>query len=57
MGALDRLFRPRAVALVGASRDRYAIGGAILHNLIRAGFRGTIYPVNPRVEQLQGLTC
>jgi acetyl coenzyme A synthetase (ADP forming)-like protein len=57
MGALDRLFRPGAVALVGASRDRYAIGGAILHNLIRAGFRGQIFPVNPRAGVLHGLTC
>ena len=57
MGALDRLFRPRAVALIGASRDRYAVGGAILHNLLRAGFQGAIFPVNPKAEALHSLKC
>jgi len=51
------LFRPRSIAIVGASDDRKRIGGQLVQNLIAAGFKGEIYPVNPRYLQIQGLTC
>lgn len=57
MASLDRLFRPRAVAVIGASRHLQSVGGAILHNLIRNGFRGTIAPINPNAQSLQGWPC
>lgn len=55
MGALDALFRPRAVAIVGASSDPNKIGGRPLHFLKRGGFRGAIHPVNPGAAEVQGL--
>ncbi len=55
MTDLDRLFCPRSVALVGASSDPGRPAGIALANLAR--FRGRFYPVNPRCEELQGLTC
>lgn len=48
-------FQPRAVAVVGASRDPASIGGRILQALIDYGYRGPIYPVNPRAAALAGL--
>ena len=44
---LSPLFRPAAVAVVGASRSRAKVGGMVLENLLAAGYRGRIYPVNP----------
>lgn len=55
---LNALFAPTSVAIVGASDDASRIGGGlILHFLKRHGFTGTIYPVNPKRETVQGLHC
>jgi acetyl coenzyme A synthetase (ADP forming)-like protein len=56
VASLLPLFRPNAVAVVGASRDASAIGHRILDGLIRAGFRGPIYPVNPKAPEVAGLS-
>lgn len=53
--SVARLLRPRSVAVIGASRDTLKIGGAILSNLKREQFRGSIYPVNPASAEVQGL--
>jgi acetyl coenzyme A synthetase (ADP forming)-like protein len=45
--SLSRLFRPRSVAVIGASRDAESIGGRLFHNLVAANFEGPVYPVNP----------
>jgi acetyl coenzyme A synthetase (ADP forming)-like protein len=46
---------PRAVAVVGASRRPGTIGHALLTNLRRHGFTGSIYPVNPQAREIDGL--
>jgi acyl-CoA synthetase (NDP forming) len=53
-GQLDRLLRPRSVAVVGASDRAGALGATLLSNLVQY-FTGTIYPVNPRRDELLGL--
>lgn len=55
--SLEPLFRPRSVAVIGASRDRGSIGGAIFHNLISHGFHGPVYPVNPRATTVQSVAA
>jgi acetyltransferase len=45
---LDRIFNPKAVAVVGASEKSGRIGATIFKNLIAGGFKGTLYPVNPK---------
>jgi len=57
MLALDPLLRPRSVAVIGASRRRDSIGGAILHNLIEQGFQGPVYPVNPNATHVQSIAA
>ena len=57
MHALDRLFHPRSIAIVGASADLDKLTGRPLTYLQRYGFTGTIYPINPRCEKIVGLTC
>jgi acyl-CoA synthetase (NDP forming) len=52
---LDPLFRPRSIAVVGASSDPTKTGGRPVHLLVRHGFPGAIYPVNPKADVIQGL--
>ncbi len=51
------LFRPRSVAVIGASRERGKIGAEIFHNLIAAGFHGEVFPVNPNSAEVEGVAC
>jgi acetyl coenzyme A synthetase (ADP forming)-like protein len=53
VNALKLFFEPRAVAVIGASRQRGTIGGEILHNLRSYGFKGPVYPVNPAATEIQ----
>ncbi len=53
--SLDPIFRPRTVAVVGASRNRRSIGFALLHNLVMREFSGAIFPVNPQAEAIHSL--
>jgi acetyl coenzyme A synthetase (ADP forming)-like protein len=55
VNALRLFFNPRAVAVVGASRQRGTIGGEIFHNLLAFGFNGPVYPVNPSAEVIQSV--
>ncbi|MBU1229091.1 MAG: acetate--CoA ligase family protein [Proteobacteria bacterium] len=50
---LSPLFNPAAVAVVGASRSRAKVGGMVLENILAAGYRGRVHPVNPAAA-LQG---
>jgi acetyl coenzyme A synthetase (ADP forming)-like protein len=53
--SLAPVFSPRAVAVVGASRNRNSLGFALLHNLVMSQFSGTIFPVNPHAEVIHSL--
>lgn len=53
--SLHRMFQARSVAVVGASRDPSKTGHVILRNILEGGYRGTVYPVNPRVDEILGL--
>ncbi len=48
---------PRSVALVGASKREGALGTYVLDNLLAGGFKGPIYPVNPKYTELAGGPC
>lgn len=56
-GALDVLLRPRSVAVVGASTDLTKTGGRPVGYLVRHGFSGAVWPVNPRATEIAGLPC
>ncbi len=53
--ALDLLLTPRTVAIIGASDAPERIGGRPLHYLLKHGFKGDIYPVNPSRKTVQGV--
>lgn len=52
---LDPLFKPKAVALIGASVKELSIGNVIIKNLIHYKYRGPVYPINPKVNEIRGL--
>ena len=54
LGAMQRIFHPRAVAVVGASAEDGKIGNSVMKNLINGGYRGEIYPVHPKADEILG---
>jgi len=55
--SLESFFNPKSVAIVGASRQTGKVGHEILANMIEAGYKGRIYPVNPKADTIEGLKC
>jgi acetyltransferase len=54
---LDALFRPRSIAIAGASDKAASVGGIVVRKLLEGGFKGTIAPVNPKYGAVCGLKC
>lgn len=54
---LDALFRPRAVAVIGASSREGSVGRALFANVLFGGFTGTVFPVNMRQRSVLGVKC
>ena len=57
MDAISRLLKPRSVAVIGASVDINKTAGRPIAYLRKQGYSGAIYPVNPRVDNIDGLRC
>jgi acetate---CoA ligase (ADP-forming) len=57
MNAINRLLKPRSVAVIGASADPGKTAGRPVAYLAKHGFGGAIYPVNPKVGEIGGLKC
>jgi acyl-CoA synthetase (NDP forming) len=54
---LERLFNPRSIAVVGASDRPDKVGYKVLSNILTEGYRGEVYPVNPKGGTMLGLKC
>ncbi len=54
---LKTLFEPASVAVFGASEREGSVGTVVLRNLLADGFKGRIFPVNPRHDEVQGQRC
>lgn len=57
MTVLADFFKPNSVAVVGASSKPGKIGNAVLKNIIASGFKGQIYPINPKAKEIEGYKC
>ena len=57
IASLRAILKPRAVAVIGASRRESNLGRRIFKSLLRSGFTGPVYPVNPSVPNLGGERC
>ncbi|RLG71465.1 MAG: CoA-binding protein, partial [Thermoprotei archaeon] len=51
------LFAPRSVAIIGASRNPAKVGHTILRNAVKSGYKGKIYPINPKAKEILGIRC
>ncbi|HWQ46328.1 MAG TPA: acetate--CoA ligase family protein [Longilinea sp.] len=54
---LDTLLKPKSIAVVGASATPGKIGYTVVNNLIKEGYKGNIYPINPGAQEILGLKC
>ncbi len=54
---LDGIFRPKSIAVIGASTKKGTIGREILHNLIEFEFNGKVFPVNPKASVIHSIKC
>jgi acetyltransferase len=54
---LSLMIRPQSIAVVGASREENKIGNIVVRNLVHGGYKGRIYPVNPKANEILGLVC
>jgi predicted CoA-binding protein len=52
---LDSLFNPKGVAVIGASGKELHIGNRVIKNLLDFGYKGGIYPINPKADQIRGI--
>lgn len=55
--SLAAFFSPNGIAVIGASRDPDKLGYAVMRNLTQSGYRGPIYPVNPKASDVLGRRC
>lgn len=51
---LDKIFKPKSIAVIGASTKENSVGHSLFKNLIDSGFKGGLYPINPKVKELLG---
>lgn len=54
---LGAFLKPRAIAVIGASRKSEKVGHKIFENLVESKFQGGLYPINPQTEELLGFKC
>src|SRR4030042_4893477 len=52
---LDKIFKPKSIAVIGASEKAGSPGYRVFRNLIGSGYEGVVYPVNPNRESIQGV--
>lgn len=53
--SLDNFFNPKSIAIIGASQKKGKVGYELLKSMIKAGFEGEIFPVNPKSGTIEGL--
>ena len=54
---LDPIFKAKSIAVIGASNTQPKWGFRMVHSPLKTGYRGAIYPVNPKEKEIGGLTC
>jgi acetyl coenzyme A synthetase (ADP forming)-like protein len=54
LAVMERLMKPRAIAVIGASNESGKIGNSVMRNLIDGGYAGEIHPINPKADEICG---
>ncbi len=52
--SMNRIMKPKAIAVIGASNEDGKIGNSVMKNLINGGYQGDIYPINPKSDEVLG---
>jgi acyl-CoA synthetase (NDP forming) len=55
VASMNRIMRPKAVAVIGASNETGKIGNSVMKNLINGGYQGAIYPIHPKDAEIMGI--
>lgn len=55
--SLRNFFCPDSVAVIGAAREEEKVGHNILDNIINSGYKGKLFPVNPKADEIHGIKC
>jgi acetate---CoA ligase (ADP-forming) len=55
LAAMDGLLKPQSIAVIGATDTPGKVGYTVLRNIISSGYRGAVYPINPKDPEIQGL--
>ena len=51
---MNRIMKPKSVAVIGASAEAGKIGNSVMKNLINGGYKGEIYPIHPKADEIMG---
>lgn len=52
LSAMNRIMKPAAVAVIGASDTEGKIGNSVMKNIINGGYKGELYPINPKADEI-----
>lgn len=55
--SLEKFFCPDSVAIIGAAREEGKVGRTILDNIVNFGYKGKVFPVNPKADEINGIKC
>ncbi len=55
--SLNEFFEPKSIAIIGASRREGSLGNVFLESLIKFGYTGQLYPINPNTSDINGIPC
>ena len=50
-------FSPKSIAVIGASDTKGKVGNTVLNNIINSGYKGKIFPINPRADEVSDIQC
>lgn len=54
LASMKRIMQPKSVAVIGASAEDGKIGNSVMKNLINGGYKGNIYPIHPKADEILG---
>ncbi|MUL44129.1 CoA-binding protein [Streptomonospora sp. PA3] len=54
LSSMNRIFKPRSIAIIGASNEQGKIGNSVIRNVVDGGYSGQVYPINPKADEVYG---
>jgi acetyl coenzyme A synthetase (ADP forming)-like protein len=54
LASMQKIMQPKSIAVIGASSEDGKIGNSVMKNLINGGYKGNIYPINPKADKILG---